>query len=140
VKIIRRELDEAFSVEHARGKYPRRPTQESPAFPNKNHPQIPMIKRTVRTAIIGVAALTSILIASAQQPSAEQSAGQQPSTSVPKAQPNLMPQEKTMHPAPSNGAQQKTQKNSVGKGVLTVTTRSGLIFGKSKLPIAEEVW
>jgi hypothetical protein len=66
-----------------------------------------MIKRTVKAAIIAVAALTGILIAAAQQPSTQQSTGQQPGTSVPKVQPRLLPQEKTMHPAPSDSAQQK---------------------------------
>lgn len=93
-----------------------------------------MIIRTVRTAVIGIAALACML-AFAQQPSGQQSTGQQASTStsVPKAKPNLMPQDKTLHPAPSGGAQQKTQRNSVGKGSLTVTTAQPVDFWQEQV-------
>ena len=83
--------------------------------------------------VVGLAALTTILIAAAQQPSTEQPTMQQPSTSAPKAQPKLLPQEKAMHPAPSTGAQGKTQKNSVGEGALKVTTAQPVDFWQEQV-------
>lgn len=90
-----------------------------------------MKKNIVRTAIV-LGGWTSILIAVAQQP-AGQSTPQQSSTSVPKAQPSHLPQEKAMHPAPSANAQKKTQKNSVGKGALTVTTAQPVDFWQEQV-------
>jgi hypothetical protein len=75
----------------------------------------------MKTVILSVCIWIAILIAPAQQQSTEHSTGQQPTTSTPKAQTDLMPQEKVLNPGASAGAQQKTKKNSVGKGALTVT-------------------
>jgi hypothetical protein len=84
------------------------------------------------TTIILGAAWSTILIAVAQQP-AGQSTAQQPSTAAPKAQPSPMPQEKATHRAPSGNAQKKTQKNSVGKGALTVTTAQPVDFWQEEV-------
>ncbi len=80
----------------------------------------------IRVAICGVVAWASVLAGVAQQPS----------TNTPKAQPNPMPQEKAMHPEPSSSAQQKTQKNSVGKGALTVTTAQPVDFWQEQVAYA----
>ena len=82
-----------------------------------------MKQAVLRTIIIGMAAWTTILIASAQQPS----------TTTPKAQPNLLPQQKAMHPAPSTNAQGKTQSTSVGKGKLTVKTPQPVDFWQEQV-------
>lgn len=58
---------------------------------------------------------------------------QQPATPAPKIQPNLIPQEKASHPVPSANAQLKTQKNSVGKGKLTVTTAQPVDFWQEQV-------
>jgi hypothetical protein len=88
-------------------------------------------KNIVRTAILA-AACTSVPFVIAQQP-AGQSTPQQATTPPPKAQPNLLPQEKAMHPAPSASAQGKTQKNSVGKGALKVTTAQPVDFWQEQV-------
>jgi hypothetical protein len=93
-----------------------------------------MRKQASRLAVIGIAAWITILVAAAQQPpSTGQSAAQQSGTVTPKAQPDPMPQEKAMHPAPSGNAQRKTQKNSVGKGALTVTTAQPVDFWQEQV-------
>jgi hypothetical protein len=109
-------------------------------IPQIRGPEIKFRKRAIvmnnkmtRTAIVSMAALATILVAAAQQPNAGQSMGQQPSTTTPKAQPNLMPQEKAMHPAPSSSAQPKTQKTSVGKGALTVKTAQPVDFWQEQV-------
>ena len=86
-----------------------------------------MSRKLIGVAICGAVAWATVLVVAAQQPSTGQSTGQQ-STVTPKAQPSPMPQVKAMHPAPSSGAQRKTQKNSVGKGALTVTTAQPVDF------------
>lgn len=91
-----------------------------------------MRKKLIRAAVCGVVAWVTVLVVVAPQPSAGQSTGQQ-STATPKAQPSPMPQEKATHPAPSNSAQQKTQKNSVGKGALTVTTAQPVDFWQEQV-------
>jgi hypothetical protein len=78
--------------------------------------------KIMRIAIIGVIACTSALLAT----------GQQQSGSTPKAQPNLLSQDKAMHPAPSGNAQ-TTQKNSVGKGALAVTTAQPVDFWQEQV-------
>src|SRR5215467_3310207 len=83
-----------------------------------------MKQAVLRTVIIGMAAWMTILIASAQQPQ---------STTTPKAQPNLLPQQKAMHPAPSTNAQGKTQSTSVGKGKLTVKTAQPVDFWQEQV-------
>ena len=79
------------------------------------------MKKTLRNTIIGLAVWSSLLAAAAQQPTA------------PKAQPSLIPQEKATNPAPSANAQGKTQKNSVGKGSLTVTTEQPVDFWQEQV-------
>ena len=49
-------------------------------------------------------------------------AAQQPSAPAAKIRPDLIPREKATNPAPSGSAQLRTQKKSVGRGKLTVTT------------------
>ena len=90
-----------------------------------------MTRKLIRVAICGVVAWATVLVVAAQQPSTGQSTGQQ-STATPKAQTSRMPQEKAMHPAPSSSAQ-KTQKNSVGKGALTVTTAQPVDFWQEQV-------
>jgi hypothetical protein len=48
-------------------------------------------------------------------------------------QPNLIPQEKASNPAPSGNSQMKTQKKSVGKGKLTVTTAQPVDFWQEQV-------
>ena len=91
-----------------------------------------MKRRLIGVAICGAVACAIVLVVAAQQPSAGQSTGQQ-STVMPKAQPSPMPQEKAMRPAPSSNAQGKTQKNSVGKGALTVTTAQPVDFWQEQV-------
>lgn len=83
-------------------------------------------------AMISVAVWMMIPIAAAQQSSAGQSTAQQSGAAAPKAQPSPMPQQKAMNPAPSGNAQ-KTQKNSVGKGALTVTTAQPVDFWQEQV-------
>ena len=61
-------------------------------------------------------------------------AGQQQSAFTSKAQPNLLSQDKAIHSAPSANAK-TAQKNSIGRGALTVTTAQPVDFGKNKLPL-----
>jgi hypothetical protein len=89
-----------------------------------------MNQASMRTAIIGVAVLASTMIIAAAQ---------QPNSTSPKVQPNLLPQEKAMHPSPSANAQGKTQKNSVAKGRSPWPPRSRSIFGKSRSRLVVEV-
>lgn len=93
-----------------------------------------MKNRTMRAAIVSVAVWTISLIGAAQQSNTAQnsSPAQQSGTVMPKAQPNQLPQEKAMHPAPS-GNTQKTQKNSVGTGALTVTTAQPVDFWQEQV-------
>ena len=91
-----------------------------------------MRRKLIEVAICGVVAWATVLVVAGQQPSTGQSTGQQ-STVTPKAQPSPMPQEKAMHPAPSSSAQRKTQKNSVGKGALTVTTAQPVDFWQEQV-------
>jgi hypothetical protein len=90
------------------------------------------MKKLIRVAIFCVIALSTVLVVAAQQSNAGQSTAQQ-GTATPKAQPSPMPQEKAMHPAPSNSAQQKTQKNSVGRGALTMTTAQPVDFWQEQV-------
>jgi len=92
-----------------------------------------MRRKFIRIAICGVVAWATVLVVAAQQPSTGQSTGQQSAAITPLAQPSPMPQEKAMHPAPSSSAQQKTQKNSVGKGALTVTTAQPVDFWQEQV-------
>jgi hypothetical protein len=81
------------------------------------------MRKMIKNSIIGVVAWASIVVAGAQQ-----------SSSVgPKAQPSLIPQEKATNPAPSGSAQGKTQKGSVGKGSLTVTTAQPVDFWQEQV-------
>jgi hypothetical protein len=82
-------------------------------------------RKTLRNAMIGLAAWSSMLIAVAQQPA------QKPG--VPQAQPSLIPQAKATNPAPPATAQGKSQKNSVGKGSLTVTTEQPVDFWQEQV-------
>ena len=81
------------------------------------------MKRTVRNAMLGFTVCGSMLIAAAQQPS----------TPAPKLQPSLIPSEKATNPVPAGNAQGKTQKNSVGKGPLTVTTEQPVDFWQEQV-------
>lgn len=90
------------------------------------------MKKLIRVAIFCVIASSTVLVVAAQQSNAGQSTAQQ-GTATPKAQPSPMPQEKAMHPAPSNNAQQKTQKNSVGWGALTMTTAQPVDFWQEQV-------
>ena len=85
-----------------------------------------LMKRTLRNVMLGLLAWSTVLIASAQQSS----------TTTPKAQPNLIPSEKATHPVPAGNAQGKTQKNSVGKGALTVTTAQPVDFWQEQVAFA----
>jgi hypothetical protein len=91
-----------------------------------------MRKKLIGIAICGVVASAAVLVVVAQQPSTGQSTGQQ-NTAAPKAQPSRMPQEKAMNPAPSTSGQQKTRKNSVGKGALTLTTAQPVDFWQEQV-------
>lgn len=92
-----------------------------------------MRKKASKLAVIGIAGWITILVAVAQQqPSTGQSTAQQSGTVTPKAQPKHLPQEKATHPAPSSNTQ-KTQKNSVGKGALTVTTPQPVDFWQEQV-------
>jgi hypothetical protein len=90
-----------------------------------------MRKKLIGIVICGVVASVAVMLVVTQQQSAGQSAQQ--GTATPKAQPSPMPQEKAMHPAPSSSSQQKTQKNSVGKGALTVTTAQPVDFWQEQV-------
>jgi|SRR5581483_5232878 len=81
------------------------------------------MKKVIKNSIIGVVAWSSIVIACAQQPS----------STAPKAQPSLIPQEKATNPAPSANAQGKMQKGSVGKGELTITTMQPVDFWQEQV-------
>jgi hypothetical protein len=83
------------------------------------------MKKILRDVMIGLFAFSCMLVA-AQQPSTQQ-------PTAPKAQPSLIPQEKATNPAPSANAQGKTQKNSVGKGALTVTTEQPVDFWQEQV-------
>jgi hypothetical protein len=91
-----------------------------------------MRRKSIKVAICGAVAWATVLVVAGQQPSTGQSTGQQ-SMATPKAHPSPMPQEKAMHPAPSSSAQRKTQKNSVGKGALTVTTAQPVDFWQEQV-------
>jgi hypothetical protein len=82
-----------------------------------------LMNKTIKNLLIGLLAWSTVLIASAQQPS----------TTTPKAQPNLMPADKATHPMPAGNAQNKTQKTSVGKGALTVTTGQPVDFWQEQV-------
>lgn len=80
------------------------------------------MKHELRSILMGMSVCCMTwLVASAQQ------------TTAPKAQPNLVPQEKATNPMPSSNAQGKTQKNSVGKGKLTVTTQQPVDFWQEQV-------
>jgi hypothetical protein len=79
------------------------------------------MRNTLKNLIIGITAWSSILLVAAQQPN------------TPRAQPNLIPQEKANNPAPSANAQGKTQKNSVGKGSLSVKTAQPVDFWQEQV-------
>lgn len=81
----------------------------------------------MRTAIISLATFVSTLMVAAAQ---------QPSSTSPKVRPNLIPQQMAMRPAPSANAREKTQKNSVGKGALTVTTEQPVDFWQEQIPFS----
>ena len=82
-----------------------------------------METNVLRNLVITIIASVTIVIAAAQQSS----------TPTPKVKPNLIPQEKASNPAPSTNAQLKTQKNSVGKGKLTVTTAQPVDFWQEQV-------
>jgi hypothetical protein len=94
-----------------------------------------MKSKTVRAAMIGIAVCATALIGAAQQPNTAQNSSteQQSSTATSKVQISLIPQEKATHPAPSANAQGKTQKNSVGKGALTVKTAQPVDFWQEQV-------
>src|SRR5215467_11704803 len=78
--------------------------------------------KDLRNILIGMTVCCMTwLVASAQQASA------------PKAQPSLVPQEKATNPMPSSNAQGITQKYSVGKGKLTVTTQQPVDFWQEQV-------
>lgn len=58
---------------------------------------------------------------------------QQPATPAPKVKPNLIPQGKASNPAPAGNTQMKTQKNTVGKGKLTITTAQPVDFWQEQV-------
>lgn len=66
---------------------------------------------------VALIAATSIMIAA-----------QEAATPRPKVKPGLLSPEKATNPAPSGNSQVKTQKNSVGRGKLTVTTAQPIDF------------
>ena len=82
------------------------------------------MNKTIKNLIIGLTAWSTMFIAAAAQ---------QPSTATPKAQPNLMPSDKATHPMPAGNAQGKTQKTSVGKGALTVSTEQPVDFWQEQV-------
>lgn len=80
------------------------------------------MKSDLRNILVGMSVCCMTwLVASAQQ------------TTTPKAQPSLVPQEKANSPMPSSNAQGKTQKTSVGKGKLTVTTQQPVDFWQEQV-------
>jgi hypothetical protein len=81
------------------------------------------MKKELRYVMIALTLCSGMLIAAAQQPS----------TPAPKAQPSLMPSDRATHPMPAGNAQGKTQKTSVGKGVLTVTTEQPVDFWQEQV-------
>ena len=81
------------------------------------------MKTTLRNVMLGFTVCSSLLMAVAQQPS----------TPAPKLQPSLIPSEKAANPVPTGNAQGKTQKNSVGKGALTVTTQQPVDFWQEQV-------
>jgi len=80
------------------------------------------MKKTLRNTLLGISVCcTGWFVVSAQQ------------STTPKAQPSLGLQEKATNPMPSSNAQGKTQKNSVGKGKLTVTTQQPVDFWQEQV-------
>src|SRR5215467_1779646 len=80
------------------------------------------MKKTLKNILIGMSmCCTTWLVTSAQQ------------ATTPKAQPGLGLQDKATNPMPSSNAQGKTQKNSVGKGKLTVTTQQPVDFWQEQV-------
>lgn len=80
------------------------------------------MKKTARSILIGISVgCTAWFVASGQQ------------ATTPKVQPNLLPQGKAINPMPSSNAQGKTQKTSVGKGKLTVTTQQPVDFWQEQV-------
>jgi hypothetical protein len=58
-------------------------------------------------------------------------AAQQPAT--PKLQPGLIPPTKAANPTPAGGAEGKAQKNSIGKGALTMFAKEPVSFWQEQL-------
>lgn len=82
------------------------------------------MKRMIWTITIGVAFLINVVSATAQQ------------TASPQAQPSLVPPSKAANPAPPATAKAKSQKNSVGKGALTVTTAQPVSFWQEQISVS----
>src|SRR5882724_6795211 len=82
------------------------------------------MKKEVRYIMMALTVCSGMLVAVAQQPGA---------STTPTAQPNLMPSDKATHPMPTGNAQGKTQKTSVGKGALTVTTEQPVDFWQEQV-------
>lgn len=86
------------------------------------------MKKTIRhLMIISLAVVTALLVAAAQQQTVQ---------TAPKAQPGMIPSSKAANPAPPPEAQSKSQKNSVGKGSLTVTTAQPVSFWQEQVAFA----
>lgn len=81
-----------------------------------------MSTNILKSLFVAVIAVTSIMIAA-----------QDAATPRPKVKPDLLPPEKATNPAPSGDSQVKTQKNSVGRGKLTVTTAQPVDFWQEQV-------
>jgi hypothetical protein len=93
-----------------------------------------MWKKISKLGVITVIAwIMTVITVAQQQTGTGQSTPQQSGAVMPKAQPSPMPQEKATRPAPSSNTQQKTQKNPVGKGALTVTTAQPVDFWQEQV-------
>jgi len=99
------------------------------------------MKEAIKNAMIGLAASSGMLIVAApqpttQQPTAQQPAAQQPSaqqTTLPKAQPSMIPPAKATNPTPPANAQGRAKKSSVGTGSLTVSTQQPVDFWQEQV-------
>ena|SRR5215469_6080963 len=80
-----------------------------------------MTPHVFRSLFIALIAATSIMITA-----------QEAATPGPKIKPNLLPPEKAIHPAPPENSQ-TSQKNSVGRGKLTVTTAQPVDFWQEQV-------
>lgn len=78
------------------------------------------------TLLVIAVLLSGALFATAQQTTRQQ-------TTKPQAQPGMVPSGKATNPTPGSNAQGKAQKNSIGKGSLTVTTAKPVTFWQEQV-------